>query len=283
MDTASSDKTESIVKEFDCRIYHNEFKDFASQRNYGIDKCSGDYILTLDGDEVLEQISIPTGDDFYIAKVINKIQGQDRSHKSVRLFKNDPLIRYEGTVHETVEHSLKRMLAKRGEMDIVIRHSGYEGMTPEQIEAKIRGLLKIHTEQLKNEPDNPSIYYNMARCYWGLKEYQNAIDYGVLSLFKPIITEAKAEVCLLIYFCYKELNRLEIGINYLLMSGDLIPSCSASANLVNFYKNIGDKDGMIKELQKLKQITINGSNLPNDIIITTESVEQKLTEAINAV
>ena len=283
VDSRSKDKTFQVCKEFaDTYYYIWKGQNFADARNYGISKCTTDWILTIDDDEILEGIETPHNYfDFYIAKVTNNVKGQDREHLSVRLFRNDKNIFYENAVHETVEHSLKRINARKGIMNLSIRHTGYEDLTSEEWQNKTRVLLASHYEQLKSEPNNPSIFYNISKCLWSLKDYQGAIDFGVLSLFKPIINEAKAQICLLMYFCYKELGKPEIGINWLLMSDDLVPSQSAKANLINFYKSINDKDSVIKELNNLKQLTITGSTLPNDIKIDTKSVEQKLMEAQN--
>lgn len=265
-------------------IYEYEWleQDFSRARNYGISKALNDWILTIDGDEVLESIKQPNNDfDFYEANVVNKLDGQDRVHQSVRLFKNIPEIYYEGATHETVEYCLNRMNAKIGLMDFKIKHTGYDNLTPEQWANKVEGLKKIYDKQLITEPDNQRNYYNLCTHAWSVKDYQGCIDYGMLSLFKALIPTVKAQVCLLIYFSYKKLLKDDIAINYLLMSDEIYPSQSSKVKLLEFYKSIGNKEAVISTLKELKQITINGSRFPNDISISTEAIEQKLTEAQN--
>lgn len=53
VDSGSTDDTLEIAKKYDAKIYFNEFKDFSAQRNFAISKCTGDYIFTMDADEVM--------------------------------------------------------------------------------------------------------------------------------------------------------------------------------------------------------------------------------------
>lgn len=262
-------------------IYEYEWKeqDYSKPRNYGISKALNEWILTIDSDEVLYNLEQPSNEfDFYEADVINKLDGQDRVHKSVRLFKKSKDIYYEGATHETVEYCLNRINAKIGSMDLKIRHTGYENLTTEQWRAKVEGLKQIYDKQLINEPDNQRNYYNLCTYNWGVKNYQACIDYGVLSLFKALIPTVKAQVCLLLYFSYKALNKNDIAINYLFMSDEIYPSQSSKVKLLEYYKSINDKELIINTLKELKQLTITGSRFPNDISIKTEEVELKLKE-----
>lgn len=287
IDTRSSDNTQwEVIRILEnspvkYAIYEYEWKekDYSKPRNYGISKAINEWILTIDGDETLCSIEQPSNEyDFYEADVINNLDGQDRVHPSVRLFKKNPEVYYEGMTHETVEYCLNRINAKIGRMDLKIRHTGYENLTPEQWAEKVEGLKQIYDKQLILEPDNQRNYYNLCTYYWGVKDYQSCIDYGMLALFKKLIPTVKAQICLLIYFSYKKLNKDEIAINYLLMSDEIYPSQSSKVKLLEYYKSISDKEQIINTLNELKQITITGSRFPNDISVPTEAVEQKLKE-----
>jgi len=285
IDIRSNNRTDDILNKFVSPVpmrlldYEWEEQDFSKARNYGINKATGEWILTIDSDEILYSIEQPSNEfDFYEADIINNLQGNDRKHKSVRLFKKSKDIYYEGATHETVEYCLNGINAKVGSMDFKIRHTGYENLTPEQWKAKVEGLKQIYDKQLINEPDNQRNYYNLCTYCWGVKDYQGCIDYGMLALFKKLIPPVKAQVCLLIYFSYKKLNKDEIAINYLLMSDEIYPSQSSKVKLLEYYKSIDNKESVIDTLKKLKQLTITGSRFPNDISIKTEEVEQKLRE-----
>jgi len=282
IDSRSKDKTTDICKRYTDKIYPYFWRrqNYSNVRNYGIEKATGDWILTIDGDEILESLEIQDNKyDFYEAKVSNKLDGQEREHLSVRLFKNQKDIFYESMTHETVEYCLNRINAVKGEMDFKIKHTGYENLTPEEWGKKVNNLYNLYKEQLITEPDNQRNYYNLCTYYWGIKDYQSCIDYGMLSLFKNLIPSVKAQVCLIIYFAYNKLDKNDIAINYLMMSDEIYPSQSSKVKLLEFYKSIDDKESIIRELNNLKQLTLTSSRFPNDINVKTESVEQKLKEA----
>lgn len=53
IDDFSTDHTVEIAQKYGAKVYLHKFEDFASQRNYGIEQCIGDWIYTMDADEVM--------------------------------------------------------------------------------------------------------------------------------------------------------------------------------------------------------------------------------------
>lgn len=53
VDSGSTDRTVEIAKSFGAKVFVEEWKGFAAQKNSAIDKATGDWILSLDGDEEL--------------------------------------------------------------------------------------------------------------------------------------------------------------------------------------------------------------------------------------
>ncbi len=53
VDSGSHDRTEEIARSFRSRFFLEEWKGFAAQKNSALEKCSCDWILSLDADEVL--------------------------------------------------------------------------------------------------------------------------------------------------------------------------------------------------------------------------------------
>jgi len=51
LDSGSTDRTVEIAKSFNAKVYVEEWKGYAAQKNSGIDKATGDWILSLDADE----------------------------------------------------------------------------------------------------------------------------------------------------------------------------------------------------------------------------------------
>ena len=53
VDSGSDDRTEEIARSYRSRFYLEEWKGFAAQKNSALEKCSGDWILSLDADQAL--------------------------------------------------------------------------------------------------------------------------------------------------------------------------------------------------------------------------------------
>jgi glycosyltransferase involved in cell wall biosynthesis len=131
-DYSDDEKTKEILDTM-CSIYEIKFdqrhllKDFAGQKNYLKNMCSGDYIVNLDADEIphkqllfnLKTIleSNPTIDLYYVPRV-NTVDGLTQEHINYwkwnvnekgwinfpdwqgRIWRNRPNIRWERPVHE---------------------------------------------------------------------------------------------------------------------------------------------------------------------------------------
>jgi len=54
VDSGSTDRTVEIAKSFGARVFVEEWKGYAAQKNSAIDKAEGDWILSLDADEEVE-------------------------------------------------------------------------------------------------------------------------------------------------------------------------------------------------------------------------------------
>jgi len=54
VDSGSTDRTVEIAKSFGAKVFVEEWKGFAAQKNSAIDKAEGTWILSLDGDEELD-------------------------------------------------------------------------------------------------------------------------------------------------------------------------------------------------------------------------------------
>src|SRR3954464_14916472 len=54
VDSGSTDRTVEIAKGFGAKVFVEEWKGFAAQKNSAIDKAGGDWVLLLDADEEVE-------------------------------------------------------------------------------------------------------------------------------------------------------------------------------------------------------------------------------------
>ena len=74
VDSGSTDRTVEIAKSFGAKVFIEEWKGFAAQKNSGIDKAEWDWILSLDADE-----SLDTGTAETVSVLISKPQGLTES------------------------------------------------------------------------------------------------------------------------------------------------------------------------------------------------------------
>lgn len=55
VDSGSSDRTKEIAEKYGARFYVRKFDGFAAQKGYALSKCTGEWALSLDADEVLDE------------------------------------------------------------------------------------------------------------------------------------------------------------------------------------------------------------------------------------
>lgn len=78
VDSFSTDKTEEICQSFNLKFIKNPFKGHIEQKNFALELCSHDYIISLDADEalsdeLLEQIKKVKNDFVYDAYEFNRL------------------------------------------------------------------------------------------------------------------------------------------------------------------------------------------------------------------
>jgi glycosyltransferase involved in cell wall biosynthesis len=121
VDSGSTDRTVEIARQFNATVLERPWPGFAEQKNFAIEQCTGDWILSLDADEELSselqqeirQIlsSTPSVDAFYL-KRRNLFLGRWMRHggfypdAKLRLFRRNPSqhAAFEPRpVHETIQ------------------------------------------------------------------------------------------------------------------------------------------------------------------------------------
>ena len=155
VDTGSADRSKDIAITFGAKVYDYDWEnDFAAARNFSISKASGEWILILDGDEVISPLdyddfnkivtkkprapvaySITTRNYNKLANIVgwmpNDGQYPDEEaaigwlpSEKVRLFYGKDQIRFEGAVHELVDPVLKRNGIEIKKCSIPVHHYG---------------------------------------------------------------------------------------------------------------------------------------------------------------
>jgi hypothetical protein len=154
VDTGSTDRTKEIAITCGARVLDFPWiDDFSAARNQALEAARGRWILVLDADEYLPPASVEA-----IRALASNADAADRAYhlvnKSstdkgrtgisgliVRLFPNDPRVRYEWPVHEQVVTSLQRANIPIENTGIEIIHTGYS--SPDVNAAKQQRNLRI--------------------------------------------------------------------------------------------------------------------------------------------
>lgn len=193
VDTGSVDGSAQLCEEAGITPYHFAWcDDFAAARNFALDKATGEYIVFLDADEYLAH---PGRLRFLLAEAeIRKIEmdafmlpliniDEDDGNReiqrfqAVRVFRNDKLLRYAGRIHEQINKA-DGVLELRTDNRVEIYHTGYSS-------ARIRRKLERNLALLKAETaengERPQYHRYLAECYFGLGNYEKALQYGLLA------------------------------------------------------------------------------------------------------
>ncbi|WP_159081933.1 glycosyltransferase [Paenibacillus sp. CAA11] len=179
VDTGSTDRTIEIAKQFTDKIYSFEWiNDFSAARNFALDHATGEYILHLDADEYLyegtECLQEELDKSYYFLRIRNELgQGRAQTHLFVRLFRNQPSMRYEGKLHEQINLDTNGHLPF-GFMDCVIYHDGYMDEVVKD-KNKSKRNMDIIKAAIKTSPTSFN-YYNLGLQYVHEKNYKEAVE-----------------------------------------------------------------------------------------------------------
>jgi glycosyltransferase involved in cell wall biosynthesis len=181
VDTGSADATVDIAHAHHATVLHHDFThvDFAAARNAGLAAATGEFVLVLDADETLDPNSVTTvralaeraGDIGYVLRRRNIPADPAKTpwfDHAVRLFGGNPLFRYAGRVHETIDSSILGAGGRLVRSDIVLNHH----LAPEpQLRAKSRRYLNLLRSESSDDPDR---LFFVAAEYHKLEMYAEA-------------------------------------------------------------------------------------------------------------
>lgn len=171
-DTGSTDNTVEIAKRYTDKVY-TDYKwndSFCEARNYALSKCTGDWILVIDADEVLEKggikklrQAIEKTDKKALVFNIVSMNGSS-SHGFIRAFKRCDEIYWKGRIHNYLSVS-------DGDRCGINIYYGYSEAHKKDPDRALRVLSKV----VKEEPTCKREKYYLAREYWYRKDYIAAL------------------------------------------------------------------------------------------------------------
>jgi GT2 family glycosyltransferase/glycosyltransferase involved in cell wall biosynthesis/tetratricopeptide (TPR) repeat protein len=167
VDTGSTDRTVEIATSFGATVIEFPWNgSFADARNVSLDAATGDWILWLDADEVLDERHGPLlrelagrtwREGFYLR--MTSVLGDDAEggfvHQTMRLFRNRPEYRFVGRIHEQHTHEMPLHLPERFEVaDLHVLHHGYgaERVAAREKGDRNRSLLELEVAENAGDP-----------------------------------------------------------------------------------------------------------------------------------
>ncbi len=179
MDTGSTDKTVEIAEKFGAVVPTFTWtNDFAEARNEALKYVTGDWVLVLDADEVLNQKVAPqikeaiAKDENLVVNLIRHEIGSSQSPYSLvsRLFRKHPEVNFSRPYHAIIDDSVANLLKKESHWKIVdlpaitVFHYGY---TPGAIASlnKYERAQKAMEGFLKENPNDPYTCSKLGALY----------------------------------------------------------------------------------------------------------------------
>jgi glycosyltransferase involved in cell wall biosynthesis len=185
IDDRSSDASEEIARRFTDKVYRFRWQDdFSAARNEMLSRCTGDWVLVLDGHEVVRESCLPLFRRMLDAlpketEAVGfrlKMDSEDNnvSGLQLRLFRNNGGLRYEGHVHNVIECDPQKTI---GFADIVIDHlrplRNRQSREKQRNEMVPRRMEEVLTA---NPRDAKALYYLGIHAH-ERKDYRRAIEY----------------------------------------------------------------------------------------------------------
>lgn len=182
LDTGSADKSKEIAQKWGARVYDFKWIDnFGAARNVAMNFANTEWILQLDIDEKIEEITrvyemINSGKDAFLFTIIDLHPGGGVAFpESIRLFRNLKEVNYSGMVHETVTESLFRI--KNIQVDRATTKIIHYGRLKPDAEAKKKYYRELAEEQLKKDENNPLPYFHLGLLERDEKHIEEALNY----------------------------------------------------------------------------------------------------------
>lgn len=199
VDTGSRDASREIARRHGAVLLDRVWRDdFAWARNEGLDAARGDWILYIDADE---RLTVPAGSrlgdgleppDVCAAMVQFQPQPHTTPYREYRLFRNDPRIRFTGSMHESIVPAVMRLTESGGRIvdsPASIVHYGYDG---DLTRKHHRNLPLLRTAVLE-EPRRSFYWWHLSVTLRALGELDEALQAAETGLKLASTRKAQSE------------------------------------------------------------------------------------------
>jgi Glycosyl transferase family 2/Tetratricopeptide repeat len=189
VDTGSTDATAEFARRAGARVHSFAWNDdFSAARNESIRHATGDWIFWLDADDridgpnrhKLRDLFASLSDDnvaYVMVYLALREMGMDKSSIAhhVKLFRNDPRIRWRYRVHEQILPAIEEAGGRPVSTDIVIHHLGYQD--PETVRRKLERNLRLLRLEDVDHPGDPLTLFNLGRTVMRLGQLKESLPY----------------------------------------------------------------------------------------------------------
>ena len=202
VDTGSDDGTVEIFKKYNAVVESMPFRDdFSHARNACIQRAQADWILVVDGDEMiaesdLNKLPLLMRDERYDGYLFEQ-RTYDREPREMwvanngaykegqpypgyypvniaRFFRNKKNIRFSGRIHETVVPSIAD--DRIAGSSVVIHHYAQTIRDERQKEQKNGLYLRLGEMKVSEEPHSAKAFFELGRQYYAMGRYQDAAN-----------------------------------------------------------------------------------------------------------
>ena len=173
VDTGSKDRTKEVAAGFGAKVFDFPWVDsFAAARNEGLRHATADWVLWVDADDRIGPddrtklrtllASLGSAPAAYVMKcrcVSDQPEGGTTVVDHVRLFPNDPRVRWRYRVHEQILPAVREAGIEVRWADVAVTHVGYAD--PAARGRKLERDLRLLRLEEADQPDEPFVLFNL--------------------------------------------------------------------------------------------------------------------------
>ena len=187
VDTGSTDQTKEIAARFGAKVVDFPWIDsFSAARNESLRHATGQWIFWMDADDRLDAdnrtklrslfATLKTENAAYSMKCLclpDAETGTATVVDHIRLFRNDPALRWEHRVHEQILPAIRRQGGDVRWSGVVVQHAGYQDATvrKKKLQRDLRLLKQEHAEL----GDHPFTLFNLGSVHQEQGDYAAAL------------------------------------------------------------------------------------------------------------
>lgn len=186
VDTGSTDRTIEIAKSYGAKVFSYKWNDdFSEARNISLEKATKDWIIVLDGDEVLpkedgkklKNIINTTSMEALYLRLENIVDNKSLGDAVVlRVFRNNKLYRFRNKMHEQVIFSIEENGGKDKiqATNLKILHYGYDPKIYNMVDKQKRNLKIL--ESYPEEERDGYFYYSIGNEYSRANDIKKSLE-----------------------------------------------------------------------------------------------------------